>query len=43
MGSRTIDTGYITDLVSSSLGSNGRHQKEDAGYEGGEGQCHGQI
>jgi len=31
------------DRLYSFLSSNGRHQEEDAGNEGGEGQCHGQI
>jgi len=31
------DKGLTLDL------DHGRHQEEDAGHEGGEGQCHGQV
>jgi len=43
MGS--VDIGTLRLTTSSKQGffhSNGRHQEEDAGDEGGEGQCHGQ-
>ncbi len=34
---------YLLSLDSLVYTHNGRHQEEDAGHEGREGQCHGQV